>query len=255
MVKSHQVFGSIAAVSIVGLLIACCQKDSRAAANEPPLQQPETGAAASSARPAAPDHKPKRIALFNGKDLSGWKVIEASLFDQHGEVKVERGQIVIGLGNPASGIHLAKKPPRDEYEISFQARRIEGSDFFCGLTFPIRDQYCSLIIGGWGGTAVGLSNLDGMAAVENETTCFLDIKQGKWYSIRLRVADGHIRVWIDKEPKIDVEIAEHQYSIWWEQEPARPLGITTWNTKAEYKDLFMTLLQSQDTTSKRGTQP
>ena len=247
MVKANRVLGPVVTASVLGILLACRPVAARDATEQVDRERSETGAAAQSRQSAGHGQVPKRTSLFNGKDLSGWKVIEASLFDQHGEVKVEDGQIVVGQGHPASGILLAGKPPRDEYEISFQARRVEGNDFFCGLTFPVRDQYCSLIIGGWGGTAVGLSNLDGMSAVENETTSFLDVEQGKWYSIRLRVSDGHIRAWIDKKKKIDVQIAEHQFSIWWEQEPARPLGIATWNTKAAYKELSLSYLQSKNT--------
>ncbi|MBN2588491.1 MAG: hypothetical protein JXA96_01410 [Sedimentisphaerales bacterium] len=43
------------------------------------------------------------------------------------------------------------------YEITLEAMRVEGSDFFCGLTFPVDENPCTLIPGGWGGTLCGLS--------------------------------------------------------------------------------------------------
>ena len=54
--------------------------------------------------------------------------------------------------------------PREDYEVSLEARRLEGTDFFCGLTFPVGKEPCTLIIGGWGGTTVGLSNVDDYSA-------------------------------------------------------------------------------------------
>ena len=37
-----------------------------------------------------------------------------------------------------------------DYELRLEAKRVEGGDFFCGLTFPVGKEYCTLILGGWG---------------------------------------------------------------------------------------------------------
>jgi hypothetical protein len=123
------------------------------------------------------------------------------------------------------------------YEIVLEARRIEGNDFFCGMTFPVHDAYCSLIVGGWGGGVVGLSNIDTMAAVENDTTRYLDVKDQQWYRIRLRVTEQRIQVWIDGEEFVNVAVKDHKFDIWWEQEPVRPFGLATWNTSAEFRHI------------------
>ncbi len=193
----------------------------------------------------------KPVSLFNGKDLKDWKIIKETFFDKHGDVKVEDGSIVVAAGNPATGFRYAKEVLKDEYELSLKAKRMEGSDFFCGLTFPIRDKYCSLIVGGWGGTVVGLSNVDDFSAVENQTTDFLDAKKNQWYHIRLRVAEGTVKVWIDKKKFIDLAIDDHEFDIWWEQEPVRPLGFATWHTKAAFKEITLTNLKSKQTDSKK----
>ena len=65
--------------------------------------------------------------------------------------------------------------------------RVEGSDFFVGLTFPVRDSHASLIVGGWAGSVVGISSIDGRDASENETTEVMKFKNGQWYKFRLRV--------------------------------------------------------------------
>lgn len=180
---------------------------------------------------------PPSAAIFNGKDLAGWKVIDKNFFENHGPVKVVEGAISLGKGKPATGISFTGKPPTMDYEISLEARRIEGEDFFCGLTFPVNDSHLSLIIGGWGGGVTGISNIDGFSAVENSTTGYLEVKNGQWYKIRLRVAPKLITAWIDDKEIIKLETEGKKFSIWSEQEPVRPLGIASWYTAAEVRKI------------------
>ncbi len=181
-------------------------------------------------------------SLFNGKNLDGWRVIDKFDFKRHGKVEVADGTIVLGKGEPATGISYTGKLPRIDYEISLQAKRIDGDDFFCGLTFPVNDSYLSLIIGGWGGGVTGISNLDDRSAVENETTGYTEFERDRWYRIRLRVTAEVVQAWLDDEKIVDAKIKDKKLSIWWEQEPARPLGIVTWYTKGAVKHVVLTRL-------------
>ena len=190
-----------------------------------------------------------QIRLFNGKDLSGLKVLEKSYFDGHGKILVKEGALVIDKGMPGSGIAIDPKVfknlPKMNYEIRFDAKRIEGDDFFCGLTFPVNDSYCTMILGGWGGGAIGLSNIDTMSAIENETSTHEDFKNNVWYHIRLKVTNEKISATLQeekgKEQKelFSVVTNDHKFDIWWEQEPARPLGFTTWSTKAAFRNIVL----------------
>lgn len=184
-------------------------------------------------------------SLFNGKDLTGWKVIAESTFEKHGKVKVEEGAIILEAGDPATGIVFAGKPPRMNYEIQLQAKRVAGNDFFCGLTFPYGEQHCTLIIGGWGGGYTGLSNVDGESAVDNSTTDFVEFKKGKWVTIRLRVAEDRISAWVDKEQIVDLPTADHKFSTWWEQEPAQPLGVSAWKTSAALRNIQLKRIEAK----------
>lgn len=179
------------------------------------------------------------VKLFDGKSLEGWRVIEKFDFRGHGPVQVEEGVIQLGRGKPATGISWKSELPRSNYRITFEGQRVEGSDFFCGLTFPVKDEYCTVILGGWGGQIVGLSNIDGFSAIENETTQVYEFENGKWYSIEITVLDDRITVMIGDEKKIDLEIRNQKFSIWWEQEPVTPLGLVSWNTSAAIKNLRM----------------
>lgn len=195
------------------------------------------------AEPATkPSNKAPRVrarpqSLFDGKTLKNWRVIKINDFELHGKVYVKDKAIVVEKGKPASGIAFTGKVPRMNYEVSLDAKRIDGNDFFCGLTFPVEKTYCTLILGGWGGGTTGLSNVDDAAAVENETSSYTEFKQNRWYAIRLRVTEKKIEAWVDKEQIIDLDTSDRKFSIWWEQEPARPLGIATWYTTAALRNI------------------
>jgi len=182
--------------------------------------------------------------LFNGRDLEGWRVLDAHCFDAHGAVEVADGRIVLDAGRPATGIAWTGDVPRGAYEVECEAARLEGDDFFCAVTFPVGREFCTFIAGGWGGGTTGLSNVDGASAVDNDTTGYVDVRGGQWYAIRIRVDDLRVRVWIDGRRVVDVERAAHRFSVWWEQEPARPLGITTWHTKAAVRKVVLRTLDA-----------
>jgi hypothetical protein len=175
-------------------------------------------------------------SLFNGKNLDGWKVTD---FGGEGEVRVEDGQIIMRMGQPLTGVTLAdgSKLPTDNYELSLQAMKRKGDDFFCGLTFPIRDTHASFIVGGWAGTVVGLSSINGLDASENETTQYEKLEHNKWYPIRVRVADGKVECWLNDKQMVDVELEGKRIGTRIEVDPNKPLGVCCYNTETGLKDI------------------
>jgi hypothetical protein len=86
-------------------------------------------------------------SLFEWKTLGKWK---PSDFPANDKIEIKDGAIHIGMGKPMAGITWSGEPPtRMNYEIELEAMRTEGSDFFCGLTFPVNKDPCTLICGGW----------------------------------------------------------------------------------------------------------
>ena len=134
------------------------------------------------------------LSLFDEKYLKGW---ETSDFDGQGKIYVQKRSIIIEKGETCSGIRWTKEIPKINYEITLEAKRIDGDDFFCGLTFPVEDEFCTFIIGGWGGSVVCLSCIDGLDASEYETGTMKNFQNGQWYIIRLRVTENSILAWID----------------------------------------------------------
>lgn len=196
------------------------------------LEKPASPSRADTSSPRG-DNFPR----FQVKSLEGWKVVDRFFFDRHGKVTAADGEVRLEAGRPGTAIAWQGAMPTQNYEVTLEAKRIAGSDFFCGLTFPIDKSYCTLILGGWGGGTTGLSNIDDFPAVENETTGFEEFQQDRWYKVRLRVTPQRIGVWLDQKQIVDVDPAERRFGIWWEQEPVCPFGIATWNTTAAVRKL------------------
>jgi hypothetical protein len=206
-----------------------------AAAGPGPRATPGKVPQAAAAQPRAGEWQ----SLFDGKSLQGWR---ETPFSGRGKVRVEDGTILLGAG-ALTGITWAGSFPRSNYEVRLEAARMDGTDFFAGITFPVKEAYCSWINGGWGGLVVGLSSLDGRDASENETMIQRNFTKGRWYALRLRVTDDRIQAWIDNEQIIDVALEGREISLRPGQiDLSAPFGIASYSTvgalrKIEYRVL------------------
>jgi hypothetical protein len=172
--------------------------------------------------------------LFDGKTFDGWEITN---FGPQGPVYVFGHEIILGMGDGCTGITWKGYFPLVDYEVTLEAMRVDGNDFFCGMTFPAGKNPCSLIVGGWGGTVVGLSSINGMDASENETMTIRQFKKNQWYKIRLKVTGQTIQVWIDDEIVVDFTIGNNILSIRPEVELSKPFGIASWRTTAAIRNI------------------
>ena len=172
--------------------------------------------------------------MFDGQTLYGWEVIN---YPGKGEVTVKDGQIILGMGY-MTGIRWTNEPPRMNYEVEYEAMRVDSTDFFGSLTFLVNTNPCTFILGGWGGGTVGISSLDDMDASENETSKFMNFENGKWYKVRVRVTESKIQVWINNEKIIDVVHKGRKVSLRpGDIELSAPFGFSTWSTTGALRNI------------------
>jgi hypothetical protein len=241
-------------VIAAGLLFGGCQSATKPPQSAPssqarmqtrpePAQTPATPAVEKSQAQAPLLPKPgQEISLFDGRTLGRWKSTD---FGGQGAVSVKDGAIYMATGAYMTGITWAGPVVGMNYEITLEAMRVEGSDFFCGLTFPVGEKPCSLILGGWGGSLCGLSSLDHMDASENETTRMISFENGKWYRVRLRVVPDRIQAWLNEEQLVDADVTGKNIDIRIEVEESKPLGIATWNTAGAVRNIKLKKLPDE----------
>ena len=173
--------------------------------------------------------------MFDGASLKGWK---ETPFSGHGKVSVADGAIVLGNGYMTGVNWTGAALPKANYEVRLEAMRAEGHDFFAGITFPVNDSFCSWIVGGWGGSMVGLSSLDDMDASENDTSTSRNFETGKWYPLRLRVLTDRIQAWIGDEQVIDAFIGNRVVSLrFGDIEQSKPFGIASYSTTSKLRKI------------------
>lgn len=213
-----------------GLVLTCSltlaiPASAQAPATEKPTEKPAE-------KPAAND---PWTVLTDGSSLENWKITN---FGGEGPVEVENNVIILERGSDLTGITWnGKKLARINYELTVDAKRVSGSDFFCGIVFPVGDAYCSYVAGGWGGSLVGLSSIDGKRASENSTASSQFFKDNQWYRIRLRVTEHAIHSWIDDKQVIDLETAGKKITVHPAVELCKPLGISCYATTAAIRNV------------------
>lgn len=221
-----------------------------------PAEQPNTQQAAEKQMRdlAAPAADPTAWRnLFDGKTLGQWK---APNFGGQAEVVVKDGTIVIGMGDPMTGITWTGPLPRDDYELTLEAKRTRGIDFFATTTFPVADSACSFVVGGWGGTVVGLSCVDYYDASDNFTSQFRSFDDNRWYRIRIRVSKAKIECWIDEDKMVDIPRKGHKFTIRAECDLCQPLGIATWCSEGVVRNIRIRSLTAEEVAEiEKATEP
>ncbi|MBG88956.1 MAG: hypothetical protein CMO80_18925 [Verrucomicrobiales bacterium] len=193
----------------------------------------------------------KAVEFFNGKDLRGWKVTD---FAGGGEIEVDKkfkpkkgkqtAVLMIPMGEFLTGVNYTNPIPRTNYEVEMEVMKVDGNDFFCGLTFPVGETHASLILGGWGGAVVGISSLDGSDASENDTTDYIRFDTSIWYKVKLRVTPKKLEMWLDKDKLIDQELEGRRVHMrFGEIELSAPFGLATFQTTTAYRSVRVTRIK------------
>ena len=152
----------------------------------------------------------------------------------------EPGTLRLASDVELSAAKWTGQPLPRTFKIVLEARRIDGADFFCGLTFPARasGECLTWIVGGWGGSLVGISSIDGRDASENETTRSMVFEKGRWYRLELSRDGERVEAWIDGVKVVDLDTTGKTLSL----RPGSisscaPFGLATWQSAGEFKGL------------------
>lgn len=136
-----------------------------------------------------------------------------------GGIRRESDGFTMLEGSPMTGIVLPAwfqtGLPATDYAIDYEAMRAAGRDFFGSVTFPARDgkTFVTFVLGGWGGSQVGISCIDGYDASENTTGSSQRFENGRWYRIRIEVRTKEIRVLLDGRPIVQANVAGRDLSL------------------------------------------
>ena len=179
-----------------------------------------------------------KALLDNSKNWQG------SNYGVQHPIEIDKQILNIPIGDPINGVHwIGDDLRKSNYSLEFDARRTQGNDFFVGLTFPIKNEYCSLILGGWANYVSGLSSINGLDASENESTSHdFEFKNNTWYQVELIVMDDFIQCHINQQEVFKVKTKDKTFSIRPEVEPSKPLGFCTFYSSAEYRNIVYTSL-------------
>ena len=224
--------------------LPACDKEKEEAGKTaaPPTEAKKPVAAASAGKADGTEWK----SLFDGKTFTNWKETD---FGGQGKPRIENGTIILPYGNMLTGLtYTGADCPKMNYALELEAQRVEGSDFFCGLTFPVGDSAASLILGGWGGSLCGISCLDGGDAANNETTKMVAFEDKRWYKVEVRVEAARISAWLDDEKIVDAKTKGRKIDVRIEVEASKPLGIATFGTTGAIRNIRMRKLQPDELT-------
>jgi len=149
-----------------------------------------------------------------------------------------------------SGDRLVQKSPAEnvrllfgnlewsDYEFSLEARKLEGREgFLIIFRAKNKDEFYWYNLGGWGNKRHALEKgVKGRRWGVVSPSLPGRIETGKWYRIRVRCEGARFRVWLDDHLLLDFtdRRAPHLKGR---------VGVGTWLTKAEYRNLTVTDLK------------
>lgn len=170
-----------------------------------------------------------RRVLFDLSSLGDW---ETGVFGNPDDFDLTDNGVVIPQTSTLAGMTYRGEPPVSPYRLQVDVTKRYGDDFFCGLTFPVRDSHLTLVLGGWGGGVSGLSCIDGEDASDNFTKHVEYFPNGKRQTVVVDVTDERVVARVDGRVLVDADLRGRELGLRTEVLASRPLGIATFATSS-----------------------
>ena len=145
----------------------------------------------------------KTTSIFNGKDLTGWKV--------HGTEKwyVENGELVCESGPDAGYGYLATKKQYQNFELTLEFKQSANGN--SGVFF--RSSLDGTKISGWqvevappNKATGGIYESYGRGwLIKPDEAAQKALKFGEWNTMKIRVVGGHVTTWLNGKEMVDLE--------------------------------------------------
>jgi len=159
-----------------------------------------------------------------------------------GQVLRDEDGFTLKAGEPMTGIFFPgweqEGLPVTNYRITYEAMRVEGGDFFGTVTFPVGGtQRCvTFVLGGWGGSQVGISNIDGQDASQNSTGSSQKFENGRWYRIKIEVREKSLQVWYEDKPLVNLDLEGRELGLRpGEIDKCVPFGFAAYGTEGRMR--------------------
>ena len=151
--------------------------------------------------------KPKKEALFNGKDLTGWEVYGTELW------YVEDGELVCESGPDKEYGYLGTRKYYDDFEVTLDFKQVSNGNSGVFFRSYIRQ---GVSISGWqvevappGSDTGGIYESYGrgwIAQIPDEKEKIL--KMGDWNTIKIRLEGDEVTTWLNGEVMTEMTDAE-----------------------------------------------
>jgi hypothetical protein len=181
--------------------------------------------------------------LLADEFASSW---QASGIAEEGRVSIQSGEIDLQPGQPMTGTRLDAQKwktaglPVTRYTIEYEAMRVAGNDFFGTVTFPVNESHVSLVIGGWGGTLVGISSIDDMDASENSTRGNAYFENNRWHKVSIEVRDDELRAWINDKLFVNTSTKGRKLGLrTGDIEKCLPFGFACYATQSRIRNVLI----------------
>jgi Domain of Unknown Function (DUF1080) len=148
----------------------------------------------------------KKVTLFNGKDLTGWKI--------YGTEKwyVDGGELICESGPDKQYGYLATEAPYKNFDLSLQFKQEANGN--SGVFF--RSSIDGTKISGWQ-VEVAPKDHDTGGIYESYGRGWLEqippeketiLRVGEWNTLRIRVEGDHVQTFLNKQPMVDMHDAK-----------------------------------------------